>query len=155
MRNFKIIFIACVITFIAVGVEFYIWKKGAVLPSLPTVGSIIPNNNVGKSNTLQTSFDQIKTKEQGIAACEANKAYSKTAVTQEQKQMGAAMTDYCYSVIAGTFSDLGLCSRTSNASECQKTAQEFLEMKKEIEKMTPEEREQMQKVINGKFNLPQ
>ena len=155
MRNFKIIFIACVITFIAVGVEFYIWKKGAVLPTLPIIGGVVPNNTALKNNTLQTSFDQIKTKEQGIAACETNRAYSKTATTQEQKQMGAAMVDYCYSVVAGTFNDMGLCNRTNSPSECQKTAQQFVEMKKEIEKMTPEEREQMQKVINGKFSLPQ
>jgi len=157
-KNITIIILASIITFIAVGIEVYIWQRGAVIPLIGEVNLPISIGGIGapvKNNTLQTNFDEIKTKQQGIAVCEGNRAYSKTVANQEQRQMGMAMADYCYSVVAGSFNDLGLCNKTSNQSECQKVAQEFLEMKKEIEKMSPEEREQMKKLYNGKFPLTQ
>lgn len=145
-RNITIIVLACIITAVLVGIEVYFWQGGMLMGlkfGLPG----------GKATTTKqnTDINEIKTKEEGIAACEYNRAYAKTVADAEQKQMGEAMVGYCYAVIAGKFNDLSLCSRTIDKNTCEQTAKEFIEMGKEIQNLPPEERQKMQEMYKNLY----
>ncbi len=157
-RNITIIVLACIITAVLVGVEVYFWQGGSIkkfLPGLPVntinIGNFQaqPGSGGVKPNT-NTNLNEIKTKEEGIAACEYNRAYAKTVADAEQKKMGEAMVGYCYAVIAGKFNDLSLCGRTIDKNTCEQTAKELIEMGKEIQNLPPEERQKMQDLFKIK-----
>ena len=148
-KEVLIIVFACLITAVLVGFEVYLWQTGGKLPF--SFSTLILFNKTKTSNSLTTSFDEIKTKEQGIAVCENNNLYAKTTKDTQQKQMGLAITDYCYAVIAGKFNDLNLCQRALDKNACQTTANEFIEMGKEIQNMTPEEKEQMENLYKNMY----
>lgn len=109
------------------------------------------NNPFTKIAKPNSNFDEIQTKQQGIIACEQNSAYGKTIGNTEQKQMALAMADYCYAVIAGKFNDVSLCKRALDKNNCKKTANELIDMGKEIQNMSPEEKQQMQNVFKNMY----
>ena len=160
-RNITIIILACIVTAVLVGVEVYFWQGGtqlSLIPGLPfTVNTIknnplnLPNKTGGTTEKPNANFNEIKTKAEGIAACEYNRAYAKTIADPEQKKMGEAIVDYCYAVIAGKFDDLGLCNKTADQKTCQETAQGLIEMGKEIQNMSPEERQKLQEMYKGLY----
>ncbi|MCL4374813.1 hypothetical protein M1523_03040 [Patescibacteria group bacterium] len=145
-RSVLIIAVACVVTAILVGFEVYVWQGATALSFIP--GTALPAGNVKLNNAPVTkpnaNYDEIKTKEEGIAACEYNRSYAKTVTDIEQKKAAEAMVDYCYAIIAGKFNDASLCQRTVDKAGCQQTAQELINMGKEIQNMPAEQRQQMQ-----------
>jgi hypothetical protein len=157
-KNLLIILCACLVTALAVGYEVNLWQRELNPGQSGFFGWPIGNtqkpSGTGIPGTVATpvtpgtaNFDEIKTKEQGIAACETNRAYWQTNQNTEAGQMALAIVNYCYSVIAGKFNDLSLCKKTISPSECEKTANEFIQMGKEMQNLTPEEREQLQKYM--------
>lgn len=141
--------IACVVTAILVGFEVYLWQGGSV----DTLKNAVNIGGNGGSTTTKpnTDFNEIKTKEEGIATCEYNRSYAVTIGDVEQKKMGEAMADYCYAVIAGKFNDLSLCQKTIDKNGCRETAQQLIDMGKEIENMSPEDRAKMQDAFKNYY----
>ncbi len=153
-KNGGIIVLACLVTAVLVSVEVYFWQGGTLrqmIPGLSASHTPFSNNGVPPVVKPNTNYDEIKTKGEGIAVCEQNAAYSKTAADAEQKQMALAIVDYCYAIIAGKFNDLSLCRRALDKNNCEKTAQDFIEMGQEMEKMSPEEKEQLQKLYKNMY----
>jgi len=155
-KNITIIVCACLITAVLVGLEVYLWQAGPLrgfVPAFPvSVGSLPKNtSDTGTTTKPNTNFNEIKTKEEGIAACEANRSYAKTISDAEQKKLGEAMANYCYAIVAGKFNDLGLCNRTVDKNACEQTAKELIDMGREIQNLPSEEREQIQNMFKNLY----
>jgi len=152
-REIAIIIFACLITAVLVGFEVYLWQRGSVPQFMPGLPVSIRNavNPIAKTVKPKTNFDEIKTKEEGVAVCEYNRSYAQTMSDIEQKKMSETMADYCYAVIAGRFNDLNLCKQALDKNNCEKTANEFIEMGKEIQKLSPEEKQQLQDIYKNMY----